>query len=83
MTEVIRSFTNTIVQPLLGTLGGVFVLSFILSFTDFGIPASIGGTYNVVATQLYQEMLGSIPNFNNGAVIAILMLVPALFSVFY
>ncbi len=79
---VIRSFTNTIVRPLLGTLGGAFVLSFILSFTDFGIPASIGGTYNVVATQLYQEMLGSIPNFNNGAVIAILMLVPALFAVF-
>ena len=79
---VIRSFTNTIVRPLLGTLGGAFVLSFILSFTDFGIPASIGGTYNVVATQLYQVMLGSIPNFNNGAVIAVLMLVPALFGVF-
>ncbi|MFJ8236441.1 ABC transporter permease subunit [Ureibacillus sp. NPDC094379] len=79
---VLRSSTNTIVRPLLGTLGGAFVLSFILSFTDFGIPASIGGTYNVVATQLYQVMLGSIPNFNHGAVIAILMLVPALFAVF-
>ncbi len=44
----IRSFTNTIIRPLLGTLGGAFVLSFILSFTDFGIPASIGGTYQVV-----------------------------------
>lgn len=76
-----RSFKNTIIRPLLGTLGGAFVLSFILSFTDYGIPASVGGTYYVVATQLYQVMLGSIPNFNNGAVIAVLMLVPAVFGV--
>ncbi len=76
----LRSFIHTIFRPLLGTLGGAFVLSFILSFTDFGIPASIGGTYNVVATQLYQVMLGSIPNFNHGAVIAILMLMPAVFG---
>jgi iron(III) transport system permease protein len=78
----VRSFLNTIVRPLLGTLGGAFVLSFILSFTDFGIPASVGGTYYVVATQLYQVMLGSIPDFNNGAVIAVLMLVPAVFAIF-
>ena len=78
---IIRSFKNTIVRPLLGTLGGAFVLTFILSFTDFGIPASIGGTYTVVATQLYQVMLGSIPDFNNGAVIAVLMLIPAVFGV--
>lgn len=77
----LRSFKNTIIRPLLGTLGGAFVLSFILSFTDFGIPASVGGTYDVVATRLYQVMLGSIPNFNNGAVVAILMLIPAVFGV--
>ncbi len=76
-----RTFKNTIVLPLLGSLGGAFLLSFILSFTDFGIPASIGGTYPVVATQLYQVMLGSIPDFNNGAVIAVLMLVPAGFGI--
>ncbi len=77
-----RSFMNTIIRPLAGTLGGAFILSFILSFTDFGIPASVGGTYSVVATQLYQVMLGSIPDFHTGAVIAILMLIPAVFSVF-
>ncbi|MEC1156673.1 ABC transporter permease subunit [Cytobacillus horneckiae] len=81
MDGSMRSFLNTIIRPMLGALGGAFVLSFILSFTDYGIPASIGGTYSVVATQLYQVMLGSIPNFNHGAVIAVLMLVPALFGV--
>lgn len=77
----IRSFMNTILRPLAGALGGAFVLSFILSFTDFGIPASVGGTYPVVATQLYQVMLGSIPDFNQGAVIAVMMLIPAVFGI--
>ena len=76
-----RSFINTIIRPLLGTLGGAFVLSFILSFTDFGIPASIGGTYQVVATELYRVMLGAIPDFNQGSTIAICMLLPAVFGV--
>lgn len=76
-----RRFVNTILRPLAGTLGGVYVLTFILSFTDFGIPASIGGTYPVVATELYQAILGSIPNFGRGAIIALLMLVPAAFGI--
>lgn len=75
------TFKNTILHPLAGTIGGAFVISFIASFTDYGIPASIGGTYSVVSTQLYQVMLGSIPDFNNGAVIAVIMLIPAIFSV--
>lgn len=79
----LRSFANTILRPMIGTIGGAFVLSFILSFTDFGIPASIGGTYQVIATQLYQVMLGSIPNFEQGAVIAVLMLLPALVGVIF
>lgn len=78
---VIRRFLNTVVRPMVGTIGGAFVLSFIMSFTDFGIPASVGGTYDVIATQLYQQMLGAIPNFNNGSTIAVLMLIPAFFSV--
>lgn len=78
-----RSFRNTILRPLVDTLGGAFVLAFILSFTDFGIPASVGGNYKVVATELYQVMLGTIPDFNNGSVIAILMLLPAVFGVLF
>lgn len=76
-----RSFMNTVLRPLIGTIGGAFALTFILSFTDFGIPASVGGTYNVIATELYQVMLGAIPDFNSGSVIAILMLLPAIVGV--
>ncbi|GMQ59938.1 putative 2-aminoethylphosphonate ABC transporter permease subunit [Vallitalea sediminicola] len=76
-----RGFLNTIIRPLIGTIGGAFLLSFVLSFTDFGIPASVGGTYKVISTRLYQVMLGSIPDFNKGSVIAVIMLVPAIIGV--
>ncbi|PTL11097.1 iron ABC transporter permease [Staphylococcus gallinarum] len=74
----IRRFYHTVLRPLLIPVTNAFVLSFILSFTDFGIPASIGANYNVIATSLYQMILGSIPKFTEGSVIAVLMLIPAI-----
>ena len=78
----LKTFFTTIFKPLIGTLMGAFIQSFFLSFTDFGIPASVGGEFNVISTFLYTEMLGSIPNFNNGAVIAVVMLIPSVLSIF-
>lgn len=70
-----------ILRPLLGTLAGAFIQSFFLCFTDFGIPASVGGKYDVVATVLYNEMLGGVPDFNRGAVVAMVMLLPSIVSI--
>ena len=77
----IRTFWQTIIRPLLGTLAASFVQCFFLCFTDYGIPASVGGEYEVIATVLYNEMLGSIPNFNRGAVVAMMMLIPSVLSI--
>ena len=77
----LRRFYHTVFRPMLGTIGGAFILAFILSFTDFGIPASVSGNYRVIATELYQAMLGSIVHFERGAVISVLMLVPAVLGV--
>ncbi|MEK5230951.1 ABC transporter permease subunit [Lysinibacillus sp. FSL K6-0232] len=77
----LRRFYHTIFRPMIGTIGGAFILTFILSFTDFGIPASVGGNYRVIATELYQAMLGSIVHFERGAVISVFMLIPAVLGV--
>ncbi|EFI70512.1 ABC transporter permease subunit [Lysinibacillus sp. HST-98] len=79
--QPMRRFYHTVYRPMLGTIGGAFILTFVLSFTDFGIPASVGGNYRVIATELYQAMLGSIVHFERGAVISVLMLVPAVLGV--
>ena len=77
----LQTFRMTIVIPLLGTLATSFIQTFFLCFTDFGIPASVGGQYEVVASVLYAEMLGSIPNFGNGAVVALVMIIPSVVSI--
>ncbi|WP_455564048.1 ABC transporter permease subunit [Akkermansia massiliensis] len=77
----VRTFLGTAVRPLVGTLGAALIQSFTLSFTDFGIPASIGGSFDVVAIHLYNEMLGAIPNFGGGAAIAVFMLLPSIISI--
>lgn len=77
----ISTFWLTIVRPLFPTLAASFIQAFFLSFTDFGIPAAVGGQFEVLASVLYDKMLGSVPNFNRGAVIALIMLIPSIVSV--
>lgn len=75
------NFKMTVLRPLMGTLAASIIQSFFLSFTDFGIPAAVGGKFQTIASLLYSEMLGSIPNFQNGAVVAVIMLVPSVVSI--
>lgn len=52
---------------------------FTLIFTDFGVPKVIGGSYNVLATDVYRQVIGQF-NFQMGAVVGLLLLLPAVFS---
>ncbi len=79
--SALKNFVVTIITPLLGTFAASFIQSFTLSFTDYGIPASVGGNLDLVANMLYDEMLGSLPNFNTGSVVAIIMLLPSVVSI--
>lgn len=77
----LTAFKETVLRPLAGTLAVSFIQCFFLSFTDFGIPASVGGKIEVVASVLYTQMLGSVPDFHNGAVVAMIMLLPSVVSI--
>ncbi|MCE5330144.1 putative 2-aminoethylphosphonate ABC transporter permease subunit [bacterium] len=61
-----------------GLLSAIFVC-FTLSFTDFGAPKVVGGDYNVLATDIYKQIVGQ-QNFSMGAVVGIILLLPALVS---
>lgn len=56
-------------------------VSFILAFTDFGAPKVVGGNYNVLATDIYKQVIGQ-QNLGRGAVVSILLLIPAVISFF-
>ncbi|MEI6536907.1 MAG: ABC transporter permease subunit, partial [Verrucomicrobiaceae bacterium] len=50
---------------------------FVLIFTDFGIPTVVGGSTNVLATDIYKLVIGRF-DFELGAVVGVLLLVPAV-----
>jgi iron(III) transport system permease protein len=47
--------------------------------TDFGAPKVIGGQYNVLATDIYKQVIGQ-QNFQMGAVVSVILLLPAMLA---
>lgn len=63
-----------------GLISAAFVV-FTLVITDFGIPKVIGGQYSVLATDAYKQVVGQ-QNFPMGAVVGLILLVPAVLAFF-
>jgi iron(III) transport system permease protein len=61
-----------------GLVSAAFVV-FTMVITDFGAPKVIGGQYGVLATDVYKQVIGQ-QNFAMGAVVSVLLLVPAAFA---
>jgi iron(III) transport system permease protein len=61
-----------------GLISAAFVV-FTLVITDFGIPKVIGGQFNVLATDVYKQIVGQ-QNFQMGAVVGLILLVPAVLA---
>ena len=80
-TSKLRAFlTITIPGARYGIISTTFVI-FTQVFTDFGVPKVIGGNYNVLATDIYKEVVG-MQNFQMGAVISLVLLLPAVLAFF-
>jgi iron(III) transport system permease protein len=71
-------FTVTLPGVKYGLLSAVFV-SFTLSFTDFGAPKVVGGRFNVLAVDIYKQVIGQ-QNFGMGATVSIILLAPTLLA---
>jgi len=61
------------------TVVSVFFVCFTLAFTDFGAPKVIGSSFNVLATDIYKQVVGQF-NMNMGAVVGTILLIPAVIS---
>ena len=63
-----------------GLISATFVV-FVLVITDFGVPKVIGEQYNVLATDIYKQVIGQ-QNFQMGAVVGLILLAPAILAFF-
>ena len=78
-TQKSRIFrTVTLPGAKFGLINAAFVV-FTLVVTDFGIAKVIGGQFNVLATDAYKQVVGQ-QNFEMGAVVGMVLLVPAVLA---
>jgi iron(III) transport system permease protein len=78
-TGALRTFfTITLPGAKYGLISAALV-TFTLVITDFGIPKVIGGNFNMMATDVFKLVIGQ-QDFAKGAVVALLLLAPAVFS---
>jgi iron(III) transport system permease protein len=75
----VRTFIAVTLPNIRYGLMATAIFVFVRVLTDFGIPKVIGGNYNVLATDIYKEVVGQ-QNFGMGAVVSIILLIPALLA---
>jgi iron(III) transport system permease protein len=73
-----KFFTITLPGAKYGLISAALV-TFTLVITDFGIPKVIGGSFNVLATDVFKLVIGQ-QDFSKGAVVALLLLAPAVIT---
>jgi iron(III) transport system permease protein len=72
----LRRVTLSLARP---GLASAALIVFILCMTDFGNPILIGGRYNVLATEIYSQVIG-MSNFAAGATMSVVLIIPCLIA---
>jgi iron(III) transport system permease protein len=70
----LRRVTLSLARP---GLASAALIVFILCMTDFGNPILVGGRYNVLATEIYSQVIG-MNDFPAAATMSIVLIVPCL-----
>ncbi|WP_182018810.1 putative 2-aminoethylphosphonate ABC transporter permease subunit [Vibrio diabolicus] len=78
-TSPIKTFFIVTLPAAKYGLISTLIVVFTLVITDFGVPKVIGGSYNVLATDIFKQVVGQ-QNFAMGAVTSIMLLFPAVMT---
>ncbi len=76
----VRTFLTVTVPSTRFALVAASFVVFTLVITDFGNPMVIGGDYSVLATEVYNQVIGQA-NFELGTVIGVVLLLPVAAAV--
>src|SRR5437016_11099223 len=72
--KILRVVTLSLARP---GLASAALIVFILCMTDFGNPILVGGRYNVLATEIYAQVIG-MNDFASAATMSVVLVVPCL-----
>jgi len=73
-----KFFTITLPGAKYGLVSAAMVV-FSYTVSDFGIPKVIGGNFNILAVDIFKQVIG-LQNFNKGAVVGLLLLLPVVLA---
>ena len=76
LVTTLRRVTLALARP---GLASASLIVFILCMTDFGNPILIGGRYNVLATEIYAQVVG-MNDFAAAATMSVVLIVPCLLA---
>lgn len=76
-----RFVTVTLAQSRRGLMNA-FLVTFVLTVTDFGVPKLLGGSFPMLATEIYSQAVGS-QNFAVAAVLSLWLFVPSLIAFYF
>jgi iron(III) transport system permease protein len=71
---ILRRVTLALARP---GLASASLVVFILCMTDFGNPILVGGRYNVLATEIYSQVIG-MNDFASAATMSVVLIAPCL-----
>jgi iron(III) transport system permease protein len=77
-TRLRKFLTITLPGARYGLVSAAMVV-FSYTVSDFGIPKVIGGNFSVLAIDIFKQVVGQ-QNFNRGAVVSLVLLVPVLLA---
>jgi iron(III) transport system permease protein len=72
-----RVFSTVTLPSCRYALASAASVVFVNIFTDFGVPSVVGGSTNLLATDIYKLVIGRF-DFEMGAVVGVLLLAPAV-----
>ena len=76
-----KQFINITLPYIKKPTFSIFLASFTMIFSDYGVPLTVGGKVMTLPTFMYQEVIGMM-DFSKGAFLSLILLVPAMI-VFY
>lgn len=74
-----RCFTTVIIPHVRGALINAFLITFVLTITDFGVPKLLGGGFPMLATEIYSLAIEN-QEFASSTVLCLGLLLPSILA---
>jgi len=78
-TPTMRKFFTITLPGAKYRLVSAAMVVFSYTVSDFGIPKVIGGNFNILAVDIFKQVIG-MQNFNKGAVVSLILLFPVVLA---